>query len=124
MMTKTFLRNPLLFLNGDFMETIEMHEDYVIVNVNPELFSLDAVYLASFQMIEKAYVILDGDPDEMIQVKLIPKNKKDLKTVGWELSNQLLSSQVYDMMSRKSAKIKQDIIDKAMEVVDAKNEEE
>ncbi len=106
------------------METIEMHEDYVIVNVNPELFSLDAVYLASFQMVDKAYVVLDGDPDEMIQVKLIPKNKKDIKTIGWEFSNQLLSSQVYDMMSRKTAKIKQDIIDKAMEVVDAKNEEE
>lgn len=96
-------------------DNIKTYEDYVIVKVNPELFSLDAIYLAGYQLIDKAYVIFNGDPDDIIFVKLLPKQKNDLKNIGWEFSNELLSSQVYDMMSKRNSKVKEEIIEKAME---------
>ena len=101
---------------------MEFSQGSVIISVNPELFSMDAVYMAANQMVEKAYVIFDGDPDSKILVKLIPKNKKELKTIGWEFSNELLSSQVYDLMSKKNSKIKEQIIEKALETLEMKDE--
>ena len=98
-------------------DNIKGYDDFVVVEVNPELFSLDAIYLAGYQMTEKAYIILDGDPDDVILVKIIPKDKKDLKNIGWEFSNELLSSQVYDIMSKKNSKVKEEIIEKALETV-------
>jgi His-Xaa-Ser system protein HxsD len=98
-------------------DNLKVYDNFVVVEVNPELFSLDAIYLAGYQLTDKAYIIFDGDPDDVILVKIIPKDKKDLKNIGWEFSNELLSSQVYDIMSKKNSKIKEEIIQKAMETV-------
>jgi His-Xaa-Ser system protein HxsD len=103
------------------MNNIEYSGDYLKIVLNPELYSLEAIYMASYQMSEKAYFVIDGDLADKIFLWIKPKVKEDLKTIAWEFNNQLLSSQVYEMMSKKNSKIKDLIIEKALEKVE--NEE-
>ena len=58
---------------------IKINEDTVILNINPKLYSLETVYSAAYVFLDRAYILLDGDPKEKIVVKLKPKKEENLE---------------------------------------------
>ncbi len=96
------------------VENVKLYDDFAEFFVNPELYSLEAVLNAAYTMTDKAYVILSGDPDSKITVTIKPKGKGDVNSLALEFGNELISSQVYTMESKKQQEISDALIKTAL----------
>jgi hypothetical protein len=65
----------------DFGETLR---------INPEIYPLDTIYYAAYFLLDKAYVIISGDPKKEIILKIIPKDMKKSTELLLEFNNLLL----------------------------------
>jgi His-Xaa-Ser system protein HxsD len=81
-------------------KNIQRYKSYVLISINPKIYPLEVVQSAAYAMIDRAYVILDGNPEEEIFVELRPKNKKDMKDIDLQFSNELLNYAVYYNQSK------------------------
>jgi len=72
------------------MGKVEIKDDVVFVSVNPRLYCLEIVYSACYVFLDKAFVVLDGDPEKGIIVQIKPKQKEDLPKMGKEFLNELI----------------------------------
>ena len=95
-------------------DNIKISQDSVVVNINPKLYSLDAVYSAAYVFLDRAYVILDGDPKSEILVRLKPKKEEDLETLGLEFSNELINYCDYQKRSAETKKIREMLLERAL----------
>ena len=113
-------KQPIVFGNL----VINQEENFVSVNVNPKFYPLDVVYSASYIFLDKAYIVLNGDPEEKIIVELRPKEEKiDLEVLGRDFNNELLTYAVYSSQSKKAKRIKEAIVGRAMETNTYEDEE-
>jgi len=87
----------------------------VTVSVNPKIYPLDVIYSAAYVFLDRAYIIIDGDPDEEIVIEFRPKDKgSDLESLGNEFNNELLSYSVYKTQSEKNSAIRQLVLQRAL----------
>lgn len=94
---------------------IDDKEEYVVFSVNPKIYPLDLVYSASYIMIDKAFIILDGDPKEKILIEIRKKKKdQDLKTLIQEFNEELLNYAVYKVQSEKNKHIREMILQRVL----------
>lgn len=94
---------------------INKKEGYVLISINPKIYPLDVVYSAAYVLLDKAYVVIDGDPEEEIIVEIRAKEKKgDIEEIGHELNNELINYAVYKTQSEKNQPIRQAIIQRAL----------
>jgi His-Xaa-Ser system protein HxsD len=100
------------------VDNLEIHgkEGFVIVSVNPKIYPMDIVYSASYVLLDRAYVVLDGNPDEEITVQLRHKDGKgDVESLGRDFNNELLKYAVYKMHSTESKGIREKIVARALQ---------
>jgi His-Xaa-Ser system protein HxsD len=100
------------------IDNLEIHgkEGFVVVSVNPKIYPLEIVYSASYVFLEKAYVVLSGNPEEEITVQLRDKAAKaDVEALGRDFNNELLKYAVYKMHSSESRQIRDSIVAKALQ---------
>lgn len=94
---------------------INKKEGYALISINPKIYPLDVVYSAAYVLLDKAYIVIDGDPQEEIIVEIRAKEKKDsLEEIGHELNNELINYAVYKTQSEKNKEIRQAIIQRAL----------
>ena len=72
-------------------DVMEIQGDSVVLSINPKLYALETVYSAAYVFLDRAYILLDGDPEKEILVKLKPKQKEDLDKLGGEFFNELIN---------------------------------
>ena len=97
---------------------MEVHKDtnYVVVSINTKIYPIDVIQLAAYVMIDKAYIILDGDPNQEISVELRGKDQGiSAEELGREFNNQLLNYAVYKIQSEKNKEVKDALIKSALE---------
>lgn len=93
---------------------VNKSKNNVIISVNPKVYPLDTIFSAAYIFIDKAYVIVDGDPNEEIIIQLRAKNKKiDLEELGREFNNELINYSFYAAQTAKSMPIRTAIIQRA-----------
>lgn len=86
----------------------------VIISVNPKVYGLDIIFSAAYIFIDKAYVIVDGDPNEEIIVQLKVKDKKiDLEKLGRDFNNELINYSFYSIQTARSMPIRAAIVQRA-----------
>lgn len=102
----------------------EKRKNLAIVEISPELFSLEAVFNAAYALTERAYVLIDGDPDSRLYVELLPKGKGKAELLAREFQNELIAAQVYLMESERQAKITESIVEEAITSVQSIPERE
>lgn len=86
----------------------------VIISVNPKVYGLDTIFSAAYIFIDKAYVIVDGDPNEEIIVQLKAKDKKiDLEKLGRDFNNELINYSFYAVQTARSMPIRAAIVQRA-----------
>jgi len=98
------------------VDNLEVHrgKDSVIISVNPKIYPLDTIFSAGYIFIDKAYVIVDGDPNEEIIVQLKAKDKKtDLEGLGREFNNELINYSFYAAQTAKNMPIRTSIMQRA-----------
>jgi His-Xaa-Ser system protein HxsD len=100
------------------VDNLEIHENegFVIVSVNPKIYPMDIVYSASYVLLDRAYVVLDGNPEEEISVQLRHKDGNgDVESLGRDFNNELLKYAVYKMHSTESKGIREQIVARALQ---------
>ena len=108
------VEKPVKKENVRVIDNLEIHEDHVIVSVNPKIYSLDVVYSAGYVLMDRAYVVIDGDPEEEIIVELRPKKRDDLEILGRDFNNELINYAVYKSQSEANREVKETIVKRAL----------
>ena len=96
---------------------IEIDEDkgFAVFSVNPKIYPLELVYSAAYIMIDKAFIILDGDPKKEILVEVRKKEKEQkLKELVREFNEELLNYATYKVQSERNKDIREMILQRVL----------
>jgi len=96
------------------MENVKISSDHVVVSVNPKIYSLPTIYSAAYVFLDRAYIILDGDPEKEILVNLKPKKECNLEKLGLEFLNELINYANYSNNVKENNEIIKTIIQRAL----------
>ena len=99
------------------LKSIDIDEEsgVAVFSVNPKIYPLELVYSASYIMIDKAFIILDGDPEKEILVEIRKKEKdQELKELVQNFNEELLNYAVYKTQSEKNKNIRELILQKVL----------
>ena len=93
---------------------IKIKNETAVLKINPKVYPIETVYSAAYVFLDKAYVILDGDPKKEIIVKLRLKEKGDLKKLGNEFFNELINYADYQKRSKDTKQLREMIMQRAI----------
>lgn len=101
---------------GDKVSNMEISkkEGHVTVTVNPRIYPLDVVYSAAYTFLDKAYVLIDGDPQKELKVELKPKGDCSLENLGREFNNELLNYAFFKKRADENKEVRTAIIQRAL----------
>jgi len=108
-------------MNPDFK--IEEKNNRIIVAINPRLYSSEAVYGAAYVFLDKAYLFLEGNPQEKILIYIKGKktlNQKELDNLAGDFCNELLNYSLRNKISKDNQKLREYILARALAVTDSK----
>jgi His-Xaa-Ser system protein HxsD len=98
-----------------FKIKVDDKENKVEVAVNTRIYPLDVIYTAAYSFLDRAYILLDGNPESIITIELIPKSKNsDLDILSKEFCNELLNYSFYKSQATKNASIRETIMQRAL----------
>ena len=86
----------------------------VTIKVNPNLYALETIYSASYVFLDKAYILLNGDPKKEIIIELEPKEPEDLKKLGGDFLNELINYGDYKKRAEQTKEIREMILQRAI----------
>ena len=95
-------------------ENMNIDNNSVIIKINPNLYALETIYSASYVFLDRAYILLDGDPDKEILIKLKPKEKEDLEKLGGEFLNELINYSDYKKRAEQTKEIREVLLQRAL----------
>lgn len=94
---------------------IDKKGGYLIVSINPKIYPIEVIYSSAYVFLDRAYLLIDGNPEEEIFVQMKPKNKKeDLEKLGNEFNNELVNYAVYTVQAVRNQPLRKAIIERAL----------
>ncbi len=93
---------------------MKIENDSVVLNINAKIYALETIYSAAYVFLDRAYVMLDGDPENMIIVRLKPKGKEELEKLGGEFLNELINYGDYKNRSEQTKSIREMLLQRAL----------
>jgi len=93
---------------------IDKKGDYLIVSINPKIYPLEVIYSAAYVFLDRAYLTIDGNPEEEIFVQMKPKGKENLEKLGLEFNNELVNYSVYVVQATRNQPLRKAIIERAL----------
>jgi His-Xaa-Ser system protein HxsD len=98
------------------IDNFEIHKDrnMIVVLINPRIYSLDVIISAGYILMDKAYVIIDGNPNDKIFVQLRPKKEgTNLEDLGRMFNEELINYSIYAVQTAVNQQIRTAIIQRA-----------
>jgi len=92
---------------------VDKKNNLVLVSVNPKIFLLPVIFSASYMMMDKAFVVIDGNPELQVVVSLRPKNKESLEGIARLFNDELINYAVNNSESKKTERLRAEIIKQA-----------
>ena len=89
----------------------------ISVYINPKIFPISVIMQTAYNFIDKAMIIVDGDPQKYISVTLKFNDRLDkklLELIGKEFNNELVSKYIEDNLSRRYAESRNAFINVAL----------
>ncbi len=87
----------------------------IIISINPKVYPLEVIYSAAYVFLDRAYILIDGDPEEEIFVQMKPKDSKmDMEKMGLEFNNELVNYSVYVVQAVRNQPLRKAIIERAL----------
>ena len=100
------------------VSNLTLHASHVVVAVNPKIYPLDIIYSAAYVFLDRAFVVIDGDPGRQVLVELRPKvAATDIEQLGTDFNAELLNYAVFAFQKEKAREIRDYIIRRAMETI-------
>lgn len=85
------------------------------ISLNSRIYPLDVIHFATYMLMEKATVIIEGDPDKELLVKInIKDNKSKIRNLVEDFFSELSNYSVYKIMSEKNKDIKEMLLQRAL----------
>jgi len=84
------------------------------LRIDPRIFSLEVVFQAAYVFMDKAHIIITGDPKKEIIVELTPRKECSLERFGDDFNNELLNYAVYNIQSKRTLELRKMIIARAL----------
>ncbi len=88
--------------------------DWVNVTVKTSIHSMECIFSSAYVLLDKAYIIFDGDPQQEIIVHIRSKNAEPIETIIQEFHNQLINYAVYTKQHDRSKEIKKILLQRAL----------
>lgn len=89
----------------------------VVFSLDTKLYPTEVIYQTAYVFTRDAYVILDGDPEKIIKVNLrwkdLDQKFKPIEIRG-KFTNELLNQTVRGMVNLQNAKLKEQIVSRAL----------
>jgi hypothetical protein len=85
-----------------------------VLSVDPRIYPLETVYSAAYVFLDRAYILLEGDPKKEIRVLVRPKGGGDPERMGMDFFNELLSYARYFSSVRENSEVTRMIIQRAL----------
>jgi len=83
----------------------------VVVRINGKIFPLDLIYSAAYSVLDRAYVILDGDPNKEIYAILKPRNfRGKLEELGHIFYNELLNAAFFTVQLVRNRELREALV--------------
>lgn len=89
----------------------------VQVKIDPKVYTLETIYGAAYNLLEKAYFYFDKESQGKIIVQITGKgksNKKELRSLAKEFLNELISVGLRNSIAKENKKIREYIISTAL----------
>lgn len=99
-------------------DNIEMQDDKkrVLVHINPKIYSMDVIFSAAYVFIDRAYVVIDGDPEKIVTVLLRSKDDEDLEKLARDFNEELINYSFYKEKANVNMPLRAAIVQKALEI--------
>lgn len=92
---------------------IDQKKKLVMVSVNPKIFPLPVIFSASYLMMDQAFVVIDGNPENQVLVSLRPRQNQSLEEIARLFNDELLNYAVNSNESKKTQKLRDELIKQA-----------
>jgi His-Xaa-Ser system protein HxsD len=92
---------------------LEKKDGFVILKINPVIYPLDVIYSAAYVFLDKAYIILGGEPNKEIIVSIKSKDGKDNK-IALEFYNELVVYLEYKQNFENNKEIRKTLLQVAL----------
>ncbi len=96
------------------MKKILIEDDKALLKINPRIYPVDVVQAAAYILIDKAFILLDGDPNKEITAEIRGKKGEDVKSIVKEFNEELLSYAVYKSQSEKNRDLREAILKRVL----------
>ncbi|MBT7903471.1 hypothetical protein HN587_06430 [Candidatus Woesearchaeota archaeon] len=94
---------------------ITIESDNATFSLNPKIYPIDIVYSAAYIMIDKAFIILDGDPTQEILIEIRKKKpNQDLNLLVQDFNEELLNYSVYKIQNERNKQIRETILQRVL----------
>ncbi len=90
-------------------------QNKAIVRVNPRIFPLEVVFCAAYAMVDRAYLIVNGDPEKELEITVKGREGEKVEKVTDDFFNQLLNYSVYILQAARNQPVREAIITRALE---------
>jgi His-Xaa-Ser system protein HxsD len=84
------------------------------LKIDPRIFSLETVFEAAYTLMDRAHIIITGNPRTELRVELTLKDDSGLELLGDEFNNELLNYAVYNILSKKTFELRKMILARAL----------
>lgn len=97
------------------LDNFEMDNEkgIVLVSINPKIYSLEVIFSSAYVLMDKAFIVIDGDPETEVVVSIRPKNSEKLESLASEFNDELLNYAVNTEQSRKTEQLRSNLIKEA-----------
>jgi His-Xaa-Ser system protein HxsD len=94
---------------------IRVEGSTVVIAVNPKVYPLETVYSASYVFLDRAFILLDGDPEKEVIVRLTPRSKEaNIENFAGEFLNELINYADYAKRAEQTKAIREAILQRAL----------
>lgn len=84
------------------------------ITINAKVYPLEVIESAAYVFIDKAYIILDGDPQNDVIVTIIPKKGHEKENLELEFHNELINYANYKNFADKNRELRIAILQRAL----------
>ncbi|MCK4881404.1 MAG: hypothetical protein KAS92_00095 [Candidatus Omnitrophica bacterium] len=93
---------------------IKITDDYAELRINSKIYSKEILFAVGYVFLDKVYILLDGEKDNII-VYLYPQKKSaNLKTLSLEFCNEMINYGHYFSRSENNAEAIKTIMQRAL----------
>jgi His-Xaa-Ser system protein HxsD len=90
------------------------HNHHIELSLKASVYPLDVVFAAAYVLLDRAYILVDGDPKDILIVRLKPKGEAALEEIEQDFMDELVNASVYKKQSERFAALREEMLKRAL----------